>query len=311
MSTSHNTAEYLLRSSNAGLESFQLSHLARSANLRKDLLRIVNDIVRSEAQARAAHWLRGSRSAGNAPSETSAEMFPALDGDSGIEAASHVAISLAETRSEALPAAGKQSEPQSAPASDSFSRCLNMTEPIEPSQLAWGQLQLFSCSTPLAMDNLTHFDDGSESKPPAERQLLVAPKISDLPARRDLLDAAGIRGNALGSILRLTRFKELNRLSLNWPKPPRDSPNDARKMNVVIFPISAGNEASSGTNVVSRATRSGAMRFGRKSASLFRRPLRKKPADVSRTPLLFPTRCPPVNSFDFVPVETHVCARRA
>jgi len=69
MRTQRTTVEYLQQTSDAGLESFQLARLDRTANLRKELTQMVTEMVDSEVEARLARWLLDRRrlQAGGAP----------------------------------------------------------------------------------------------------------------------------------------------------------------------------------------------------------------------------------------------------
>ncbi|HUO34947.1 MAG TPA: hypothetical protein VMU43_08135 [Candidatus Acidoferrum sp.] len=55
------TVEYLQKTSDDGLESFQLARLDRTANLRKELTQMVMDMVDSEVEARLARWFLDRR----------------------------------------------------------------------------------------------------------------------------------------------------------------------------------------------------------------------------------------------------------
>lgn len=61
MRTLRTSVAYLQQTSDAGLESFQLARLDRTANLRKELTQVVNEMVDSEVEARLARWLLDRR----------------------------------------------------------------------------------------------------------------------------------------------------------------------------------------------------------------------------------------------------------
>src|SRR6202050_1585373 len=53
--------EYLLTSSEAALETFELARLNKSANLRKELRDVVEEWIEAEIQSRLARWILDSR----------------------------------------------------------------------------------------------------------------------------------------------------------------------------------------------------------------------------------------------------------
>ncbi len=63
MASAQPPLEYLISSSDAGLQSFELSRLAQVANLRKELRAILDEFVEAEIQARIARWILEGRRA--------------------------------------------------------------------------------------------------------------------------------------------------------------------------------------------------------------------------------------------------------
>ena len=63
MDTAKLPLEYLLTSSQSGLEGFELGRLNQIANLRKELRDLVDEWVQAEIEAELARWLLESRRA--------------------------------------------------------------------------------------------------------------------------------------------------------------------------------------------------------------------------------------------------------
>jgi hypothetical protein len=311
MSTTHSAVEYLFHSSNAGLESFQLSRLAHSADLRKELLRIVNDIVRSEAEARAALWLRDPRSADDATRETPANSFLPHERSDMNAPATRGPVSWAEARSEALPPAGKHEQAHNEFASDSFSPRDTVVESVEQPDSSCRQLRLFSCDDDAGADNPTNFDGGPGCNPPAERQFIAAHKFPGKPSLSGLLNAAGNIVKAVDPMPRLVRSAKLNRFSVASPRSCCNRANGARKIKVVVFPISGGNSIASGTKVISRALPGGEISLDRKPVSIFPRTLRNNAPVTLGSPFAFVDYCLAVDSLESLSTDTRALARRA
>lgn len=313
MSTSHNAAEYLFRSSNAGLESFQLSQLARSANLRKELLRIVNDIVRSEAQARAARWLRDSRSENNNPREIPAPLFVPLEGSAESEASPRGLVWGPETWSEAPPAAAGSSEVQNALGFDSLPLSEEVAGSLHPPKSPCRQLQLFSPPSGdgegVCAGRTANFSPYPQCAASVKGH---SPTVFDFcgeSPRQRLLNAAGDFAKAVSPMLRLVRFAKLNRLSLASAHLPHNCTNAARDMKVVVFPISGGNVVPSATRITSCGSIGSENRLNRKSIAIFRRSLRKSSPATIAFPFL--ARCPALDLLDPVPANDSARPRRA
>jgi len=63
MASAQPPLEYLISSSDTGLQSFELSRLAHVANLRKELRAILDEFVEAEIEARIARWILEGRRA--------------------------------------------------------------------------------------------------------------------------------------------------------------------------------------------------------------------------------------------------------
>lgn len=311
MSTTHGAAEYLFRSSNAGLESFQLSRLARSAGLRKELLRIVNDIVRSEAEARAARWLRDSRSADNVTCEIPADSLVPLEKSPQNEAATRRLVPWAEPRAEALLPADKLNDAQTVFLSDSFSTRDTVVESVDSRESFGCQLRLFACGDGAVADNLKQLEGGSDSEAPAERLFVPAHRVSSKSFPPGLLNVAGNVEKAVDPLRRLVRAAKLNRFSVASPRSFCNRTNETSKMNVVAFPISGGNADGSSTNFVLHASPAGPICLDLKPAPIFPRSLRKDSAVTLGSPFALLARSFAVDSRGALPAHAQANARRA
>ena len=57
MGSAHPPFEYLVSSSQASLESFELARLNAVANLRKEFRQLVDEWIEAEIEARMARWV--------------------------------------------------------------------------------------------------------------------------------------------------------------------------------------------------------------------------------------------------------------
>ena len=95
--------EYLVTSSQAGLENFELGKLNKIANLRKELREVVEEWIEAETQSRLARWILECRRAQDAAAGPRASEPPAL--------LRHAAASLLPTSGE--PVSSRQSQARS------------------------------------------------------------------------------------------------------------------------------------------------------------------------------------------------------
>jgi|HubBroStandDraft_6_1064221.scaffolds.fasta_scaffold737992_1 hypothetical protein len=99
--------EYLLTSSEAALETFELARLNKSANLRKELRDVVEEWIEAEIQSRLARWILDSRRTQAARSDAN------LSGPSASPSAKTVAANLLLPFDDLLNSQEFRSEPAS------------------------------------------------------------------------------------------------------------------------------------------------------------------------------------------------------
>jgi hypothetical protein len=99
--------EYLVTSSEAALETFELGRLNKSANLRKELRDVVEEWIEAEIQSRLARWILDSRRTQATRSDAN------LSGPSASPSAKTVAANLLLPFDDQLNSQESQSEPAS------------------------------------------------------------------------------------------------------------------------------------------------------------------------------------------------------
>ncbi len=169
---------YLVTSSKAGLESFELMRLSRVANLRKELREVVKDWVESEVEARIARFILEERRAqdGDRVAAASRSALPQSTGCFplyGLLPAGDLELFSAPTQEEQ-------------PASSRWGRARPLLPPAVPSRAPGVQMKLFA--EPLPRKQASHLLPSPARLPAANVIRLKLPRPADrgaIPARSE------------------------------------------------------------------------------------------------------------------------------
>lgn len=310
MSTTRNSIEYLLRSSDAALESFQLAQLTRSANLRKDLLQVVNDIVTSEAEARAARWLRDGR---RNLKWTPVDLRESILASGKVPAHGFSLSGLPsgeELRANALTAGRSHDTTSGALPIDSPDSWMENLAPVETELSSRAQLDLFSCDE--GVRNTAPSSFARIAIPQSEKLSGNALEVVDGSAQSRAVWAPNSIDGGRRLVSRLPRAAKLMRHFLASSSLARQSLNDNGKVEILVLPVSRWNATAFCKNVGSCSPDATARNSVSKTVSICDRGCRNNgKARSNGSALAFKTGQPVKAILNCVNGQTLTCAKQA